>query len=58
MCTKGNPICSMEKLTLNGMTIERGPEGLVVVHHKTGMRVVLSEKAFLAWLTRQVRAAI
>lgn len=48
----------MEKLTLNGMTIERGPEGLVVVHHKTGMRVVLSEKAFLAWLTRQVRAAI
>lgn len=45
-----------QRIDLDGVSLERSGDDLIITHHKTGTRATVTAASLVRWLTRQIRA--
>lgn len=45
-----------QRIDLDGVSLERSGDNLIITHHKTGTRATVTAASLVRWLMRQIRA--
>jgi hypothetical protein len=51
-----NPSMQPQRIDLDGVSLERSGDNLIITHHKTGTRATVTAASLVRWLMRQIRA--